>query len=310
MSHVNSESPGKRMTDNSDASKQLDDVHQQTGKPKRNRRVRGLLRVVSLFCVAYLMVLLLMVLMESRLVYPGAYVATDLPADNLATEPIQYFAADGSRLNGRLLTRAGCSNYLLFMHGNYSKAQWLDEWAARLGEAFDATVLLAEYRGYEDDLTPTEAGILEDCEAARKYLCDRFEKQKPDIILYGRSLGGGCAVALAANGGAKALILERTFDQLVGVASAQYPWAPIRLLMKNRFDSIGRIAGYTGPLVILHGTDDELVSIDCARRLNQAANCQHKLFIEVAGMKHNGNLPDQYLRQIVDAVTAFTSQSR
>jgi len=308
MSHGNSGSSGKRMINHSDVPKQPNDAEQQAAKPKRSRRTRGLMRVVRFVGVAYLLVLLLMVTMESRLVYPGAYIAMEPPSDALMTEQIEYLSTDGNRLKGRLLTREGPANYLLFMHGNYSKAQWLDEWAARLGEAFDATVLLAEYRGYEDDLTPTEAGIIEDCEAARKYLCDKFGLRKSDIILYGRSLGGGCAVALAANGGAKALVLERTFDQLVGVASRQYPWAPVRLLMQNRFDSIGRMAAYTGPLVILHGTSDRLVPVECARRMHQAANGQHKLLIEVAGMKHNGSLPEQYLRQTVNTLTAFTSQ--
>lgn len=285
-------------------------VEPQGGKPKQSRRGRGLMRIVRIVIVAYLLVLLLMVLMESRLVYPGAYVTTAPPSNALITEQIEYASKDGNLLKGRLLTRPGSSNYLLFMHGNYSKAQWLDEAASRLSEAFDATVLLAEYRGYEDELTPTEAGIIEDCEAARTYLCQRFDQPKSDIILYGRSLGGGCAVALAANGGAKALVLERTFDQLAGVASRQYPWAPVRLLMRNQFDSIGRIAAYTGPLVILHGTSDRLVPVECARRMHQAANCQHKLLIEVDGMRHNGRLPDQYLRQTVNAVKAFTSQPR
>ena len=255
----------------------------------------------------YAMIVVALALLEPRLVYPGAYITT-VPLDRaMATEPVEYTTSDGNQLKGRLLRRAECSNYLLFMHGNLSKAQRLDELAQRLSSAFDATVLLAEYRGYEDDITPTETGLIQDCEAAREYLCESFGIRNSDIILYGRSLGGGCAVALAANGGAKALILERTYDELVGIASRQYPWVPVRLIMQNRFDSMEKINGYTGPIIVIHGTADELIPIECGRRLFQAADSDRKKLIEVTGLGHNDRLPAEYLREVVETVALFNS---
>ena len=256
------------------------------------------------------MIIIAIALLETRLVYPGAYVTTTPLQKALSTGPIQYTTSDGNKLNGRLIKRKGCSNYVLFMHGNFSKAQRLDEWAVRLSSAFDATVLIAEYRGYEDDITPTEIGLVHDCEAARDYLCENFGIQKTDIILYGRSLGGGCAVALAANGGAKTLVLERTFDELVGIASRQYPWIPVRLIMQNRFDSVEKIKDYFGPIVIIHGTRDELIPLQCSRRLFEAAESDQKKLIEVPGMGHNGALPPQCLQEIVDTVDWFKSHPR
>ncbi len=225
----------------------------------------------------------------------------------MSTEPIEYTTSDGNQIKARLLKRTNSSNYLLFMHGNFSKAQLLDELAKRLSTAFDATVLLAEYRGYEDDMTPTETGLIHDCEAARGYLCETFGIGKSDIILYGRSLGGGCAVALAANGGAKALILERTYDELVGIASRQYPWIPVRLIMQNRFDSVGKINDYQGPIVVIHGTTDKLIPVECGRRLFKAADCVRKKLIEVPGLGHNDKLPQQCLQEAAKTVEWFSS---
>lgn len=277
---------------------------------KRTRIRRFLSRAAFTGLAIYAMIVVALALLETRLVYPGAYVTTVPLERPMATEPVEYTTSDGNQLKGRLLKRDACSNYLLFMHGNFSKAQRLDQLAKRLSAAFDATVLLAEYRGYEDDLTPTETGLIHDCEAARNYLRANFDLKNSDIILYGRSLGGGCAVALAANGGAKALVLERTYDELVGVASRQYPWIPVRLIMQNRFDSVGKINGYRGPIVVIHGTTDELIPIECGRRLFDAADCEQKKLIEVSGLGHNDTLPQQCLRQVVDTVGWFTSPSQ
>ena len=57
----------------------------------------------------------------------------------------------------------------------------------------------------------------------------------------GRSLGGGVATAMAAQQGARALILVSTFGRLTDVAATHYRWLPVRLLMRNRYDSIARI---------------------------------------------------------------------
>ncbi len=274
-------------------------------KPGRVRRF--FYKTACTALVIYTLILGALVLLETRLVYPGAYVATIPLTNDIRTEQVEYTTSDGNRIRARLLERKDCTNYLLFMHGNFSKAQRLERWAERLSTAFDATVLLAEYRGYEDDLTPTEAGLIIDCEAARNYLCETFGTKKSDIILYGRSLGGGCAVALAAEGGAKALVLERTYDELVGIASRQYPWIPVRLLMRNQFDSIAKINGYPGPTVIIHGTSDRLIPIDCARRLHRSNQSEHKLLIEVSGLGHNGSLPEDCLQKTVNAVASFSS---
>ncbi len=278
-----------------------------TAKVKPGRIRRYLTRTACIFLVFYATVVVALALLETRLVYPGAYVTTTPLDKAMSTEPIEYMTSDGNQLRGRLLTRPNSSNYLLFMHGNFSKAQRLDKLAERLSTAFDATVLLAEYRGYEDDITPTETGLVRDCEAARNYLCENFGIGKSDVILYGRSLGGGCAVALAANGGAKALILERTYDELVGIASRQYPWIPVRLIMQNRFDSVSKINGYQGPIVVVHGTTDRVIPIECGRRLFEAADCDQKKLIEVPGLGHNDSLPPQCLQEVVDTVDWFSS---
>src|SRR5947209_3902895 len=80
-----------------------------------------------------------------------------------------------------------------------------------------------------------------------------------DIVLLGRSIGGGVAVAAAGEQGGRALVLEATFSRMTDAAANLYPWLPVRLVMSNRYNSVKRMQKYEGPLFQSHGADDEMV---------------------------------------------------
>ena len=285
--------------------------------------------VIQGLAFLYVSLLLIMIVMETRLVYPAAFSdPTRIAADRVATivpggssgatipqqpnDPaivtVQYPTSDGLKLPGRLLHRGSGKEIVLFFHGNGSKAAWLDTWLHRLSEHFDANVMAAEYRGYEDDVTPTEQGVLQDCLAARDFLCQRYQVAPGDLIIFGRSLGGGCAVAVAANGGAKALILDRTFDRLVDVAANKYPIFPVRWVMRNRYDSVAKLTIYHGPLIMVHGDVDELVAMERGRRLYDSAVCEPKRWIQVDGLGHMVPLSDQTLSEVAETLRNFTQK--
>ncbi len=138
---------------------------------------------------------------------------------------------------------------------------------------------------------------------------DAYNVRADQIILYGRSLGGGCTVALAADGGAQALVLERTFDSLVDVAARQYPLIPVQWLMRNRYDSIAQMAGYDGPLIQLHGSTDELIPIAHGKRLFDASQSDTKIWIEVPGLGHNDPLPTTWLGELASFVHASVARN-
>ena len=297
-------------------------------KPYRSPQRRLIVGLMQFSILAYLAMLAVLIVMESRLVYPGAYmddtgqsgaltasllpsgiadaaqsaVASGDPSPQFAHGPrietVEYESTDGVTIRSRLLERGADKPILLYFHGNGIKAAWMDSWITRLSSTLNANVMAAEYRGYDDDVTPTEKGVLADCFAARDYLCNRYQVATDEVILFGESLGGGCAVAVASQGGAKALILERTFDRLIDVAAQVYPFVPVRWMMRNRFDSMAKLTVYRGPLIVIHGTADTLIPIAHARRLYDSARAQPKHFIEVDGLGHMEPLPDPTLREI------------
>ncbi|QDT04295.1 Alpha/beta hydrolase family protein [Rubripirellula lacrimiformis] len=322
MSNDDSSSAGKPATSTGAESERLKsrpqrpEMHQptkrRTGRKKhkvvRSRGARLAISIVRIVILGYISILVALVFMEDRLVYPGAYMDDDFTTTSESpVKTVTYDSPGKITLAGRLVERTGSGNVVLFFHGNATKAKWLDRWLMQLSDTFDATVMAAEYRGFEDDVTPSERGVLEDCFAARDFLCQRYSIQPTDIILYGRSLGGGCAVALASRGGAKALILESTFDRLYKVASDRYPFVPTQLLMRNRFDSTARLTNYTGPLIQIHGTDDTIIAFDRGRALFDSSHSKQRHFIEIEGVDHNDAMPRRVITEAAEMLDQWSS---
>ena len=238
---------------------------------------------------------------------------------------VSYRTCDGLLLWGRLLEMStqrlppasshssGGSPHdplcetVLVLHGNGNRAVYLDERLHRISSWLNANVLAAEYRGFEDHHKPSEAGLQKDCLAAMDFLCSRYNISPKEVSIFGTSLGGGCATALAAERGAKVVILDRSFDRLVDVAAQRYPIFPVRSIMKNRFDSISNLQKYRGPLIMIHGDRDEVVDISRGRNLFEQAACSPKKWIEVPGLSHMMKLEDHTLRIMQQTFKDFTN---
>lgn len=159
------------------------------------------------------------------------------------------------------------------------------------------TVFIFDYRGYgRSEGTPTVAGILQDARAARTFLAERANCREARIVLLGRSLGGAVAVRLAADSGARGLILESTFSSLKDAATHHYPrlaW----LVPGGKLDSVAQIARYKGPLLQSHGDADQVVPYALGWKLFQAAN-EPKRFIRNPKGDHNDPPTREYNTQL------------
>jgi fermentation-respiration switch protein FrsA (DUF1100 family) len=125
-------------------------------------------------------------------------------------------------------------------------------------------VLLTSYRGYSGNPgEPSEDELYEDGRAA----LDFVQNSDGRVILQGFSLGSGVAVQLATERKIAGLILEAPFTSAVDVAAAAYPLVPVQLLMRDRFDSLSKISAVTAPVLVTHGTRDEVVPSEQFDRL-------------------------------------------
>ena len=134
-------------------------------------------------------------------------------------------------------------------------------------------VLMLEYRGYgANPGSPSEKGLYADADAGLDFLSRHEGIAASRLVLYGESLGSAVAVHEAAARKIAALILEAAFTQLTDPAAYRYPFVPVSLLLRDRFDSLSAIAAVKAPLLVLHGEHDSVVPIRFGRALFAAAN--------------------------------------
>jgi uncharacterized protein len=150
------------------------------------------------------------------------------------------------------------------------------------------SVLALDYRGFgKSEGSPSEAGVIADGRAARKWLADKAVVRESDIVLWGESLGCGVAAELGMDG-ARGMILENAFTSLPDVAAHHYRLFPVRLLMHNRLRAIDKIGRFHGPYLQAHGDADTVIPYALGRQLFEAAN-EPKEFITIPGGDHNDN---------------------
>ncbi|MFO7907257.1 MAG: alpha/beta hydrolase [Pirellulaceae bacterium] len=265
--------------------------------PARSRqRWRQLVKRVGVVAVAYLLVVFGTMWCETLLIFPTWQIpAGDWNPTGFSYEDVFFHAEDGTRLNGWYFAHPDPRAHVLYCHGNGEHLAHLGDYMDGLREEYQVSIFAFDYRGYgRSEGKPHEAGVIADARAARAWLAQHARIEPEEVVLWGRSIGGAVAVAVGADGGARGMILERTFTRLTDVAARHYWWLPVRLLMRNRFDSLSRISAYHGPLLQSHGTEDEIVPLSLGKALFEAAGSRDKQFVTMPKVTHNGPSSKEY----------------
>ena len=167
---------------------------------------------------------------------------------------------------------------LLIFHGNAGN---LSNRIYKLNELnkLDLNILLISWRGFSGNKgSPSEKNLYQDARAAVKWLNEKKVKNN-QIVLYGESLGTGVAVEIAKNSDFNSVILESPFTSIENSAKIYYPYLPVKLLLKDRFDSINKIEMINIPILIMHGEKDDVVPIFMGKELfDKANNPKHSYF--------------------------------
>lgn len=231
------------------------------------------LRGLRIALLAYAVVALLAWLVADRLMFqpqPSGY--TDSP--RLVRIPV-----DGDTIAAVWLPNPEARYTILFSHGNAEDIGDALPFLRRM-QAAGFSVFAYDYRGYGLSTgRPSERRAYRDGEAAYRYLTERRAVAPERVIVHGRSLGGGVATALASREPVAALVLESAFTSVFGVSPG------VRLFPFDRFRNQARLAQVRCPVLVIHGTDDEIVPFRHGERLFRAARRGHHLWVEGAG--HN-----------------------
>jgi fermentation-respiration switch protein FrsA (DUF1100 family) len=251
-------------------------------------------------------------LIERSLVYPRpSRERGDWRPRWLRPQNVWFRSADNTKLHGWYVPNPDARRLALYCHGNGEHVADQANLVFRLQSYLAATVFVFDYRGYGRSRgKPHERGCVADGMAAQRWLAEREGVNPSDIVLVGRSLGGAVAVALAAEQGARALVLENTFSKMTDAAAHLYPWLPVRLVMSNRYNSLRRIKNYHGPVFQCHGTGDDIVPMELGRRLFEAAPGRMKHFHEVPYGGHHDTPPPAYYAALANFLEQVDQQGR
>lgn len=238
----------------------------------------------TLAVLIYMSILLGLSRNETGLLFQADRTRPDfVAADVDGLQSVRVRTADRLELTAWFLPPPPGQMTILYLHGNGGNLTNRIGRVRRMAQQ-GYGLLFLEYRGYGDNAgTPTEDGLAIDAVSALDFLHDKgIEGQH--VVLYGESLGTGVATRLATHHRVGGLVLDSPYTSIANVAQARYPLLPIRLLIRNRFDLIGRIAQVNAPLLIIQGARDDVISPSMGQAVYAAAVQPKAIWVAPDGM--------------------------
>jgi len=210
------------------------------------------------------------------------------------TEAFDLVLANGDTVHAWYREASPLAPTVLFLHGarrNLYESQYRIDRLAELG----LNVLAIDYRGFgrSTPLLPSEESALQDAHAA----FDELRRRQPDPrrrFVYGYSLGGALAIALAAeHDGLAGVVIESSFTSITDlVRASRWGWVPfLGVAVTQEFDSLARIGRVNEPLLLVHGTADGVIPHTMSDELLAAATgvqAELKRLVKIEGANHRG----------------------
>jgi len=273
--------------------------------------------IVGLLAVAYVAACAILFLARNRIVFPmrGGLAGSPQRYGLPHGENVTIATADGARLSGWLLPPPEPTpkpwTVLLWFHGNGETVAGL----APVLRAFQHphTALLAlDYRGYGASTgTPTVANALQDAVAAIAWLRGHLDVFPDHIVVYGRSVGSGPAVQIAATHHVAGVVLESAFTSLPAMARVHFRIFP-SFLADLGFDNLNTIARVACPVLFVHGDRDRTIPIAMGRALAKRAPLVHEFWV-IPRADHNDTYAmggDAYAKRVRQFTERATVVSR
>jgi pimeloyl-ACP methyl ester carboxylesterase len=185
---------------------------------------------------------------------------------------------------------------LLYSHANAEDLGSIYPWCKFLSKMLRVNLFAYDYTGYGmayDEGSPSEDHCYADIEAAYKFLRTDLNVPAKNIVLYGRSLGSGPSCYMASG---TAQSTDPALGGPVGGVILHAPFLSVYRIVVDtgctvygdKFPNIDYAPMIKSPLILVHGTADQIVPFNHSERLYEALPPDSRarpLFIE--GMGHN-----------------------
>ena len=231
-----------------------------------------LLTIIIASSLIYLIILVFLFFFQRSLLYhPNVnnYFNDRLKVD---IEEVQIKTSDNINLLGWFHKKdLNKFKTVVYFHGNAGK---LENRIHKLNhfKDMDVNFLIISWRGFSGNSgKPTEKGLYEDGKSTIDWLKNIGLSDK-DIVLYGESLGTGIATHIAQNRKFAGLVLETPFTSMVDAAKNVYPYIPVGILLKDRYENEKKIKHINIPVLVMHGEADQIVPFKMGKKIYEIAN--------------------------------------
>lgn len=194
---------------------------------------------------------------------------------------------DGERLEAFVVTPSEhATKLVLYFHGNAGNIAQCLPHLQSFAKLTGATVLGLGYRGYGASTgQPSERGIYRDGEAALRFAKDELGFAESQIVLCGVSLGSAVAVNTAVDREFAGVILITPMTSARELAR-DHAHGSVAWLAGGAFDSLAKVPRLRSPVLVIHGTLDEVIPYRMGQKLF-AAIPTPKRFVTIPGARHN-----------------------
>ena len=230
------------------------------------------LKIIIGILVIYTSLLLLLFIFQRNLMYhpdENNYSGDKLEVD---IKKVKINTSDGLDLLG-WFHKKDLKKFktIIFFHGNAGK---LENRIHKLNhfKDMDVNFLIIAWRGFSgNDGNPSEENLYIDGNSSIKWLKNLGLSEK-DIIIYGESLGTGVATEIAKNNNFAGLVLETPFTSMIEAAKNFYPYIPVRILLRDKYENDKKIKNINIPVFVMHGEADQIVPFWMGKKIYEMAN--------------------------------------
>lgn len=230
----------------------------------------------------YLVILTLAFAFQRRLLFPAPTPGrTPAPPGQL----LRLQVPDAQEVVALFLPPPAAAPVVAYFHGNAEELADIAPLAHAIQRA-GLGVLAVEYPGYGlAPGAPTEQSLYRAAETALRHLHQHLDVPPARTVLLGQSVGTGVAAEMARRGLGARLALLSPYTSMPALAARLLPYLPARWLVRDRLDTAAKAPAITLPVLIVHGTHDELIPADMAEEL--ARRFPHATLHLLPGAHHN-----------------------
>ncbi len=237
-------------------------------------------KVLVALAVMYLAGMTFTCSVQDRLLYPGAFGEGDVSVrpdlGNSGGEWLERPLESGERVEAIFLTskRSGdeMKPLVVYLHGNGGRVEWTRA-QVQVWRELGYHVLIPEYRGYgRCGGEPGAGAIVGDVEwFIDEVLRHRGDVDRARILYHGYSLGGAIAGELARRRTPWMMVLRSTFSSMGSMANRRgFPG----FLARDPYDTAEVVGAGDFPVLITHGTQDEVIPVEESEVLAGAAGAR------------------------------------